>query len=464
MALLLLCLSLPLPCGVQAVRSFSRGNKPVRDPGWPEGALAVANLPSRVGWWEFGSDALGGGEFQFLYQGDGAALVEAFKEFVAIRAPALDVVIHDGVQTNACLIDPAEPNADTHVDWAFTIWVPAAWHRLFNNPNLMLPNEQRGQPVDPPRLDVSVDGALPVSWPEIPVPGNLHLRDERTAAVGLSPAKGSVVRVQVFDMATGKVVRQARVSLSEKRQERWTTVAEGASGEVGQAQVTKIPPGAHRVCVEADGYTPRLLDEDVYGAHTFKRFTAELAKAATFTGLVIDSEGKPLVDVELQPLVVLALNGRPYKTPKTVKATTDQSGRFELSGLPTGYVQLWTSTPGFRFVDHSRYYEVPRTDAIVRLSRAGAIRVSVTDIDGRALSRFEDRPLIVEIKPKDGSGTWGGSVAVREDGTVDFSNVPPGEYQVSSHPNPFREDREYSTKQVVTVAPGGSATVTVVYH
>src|SRR6266550_298786 len=73
-----------------------KGNAPVADSGWPAGALNVANLKTRVGWWE--GPPFGGGEWSFLYRGDAGDLNQALKTFSAIRAPALQVFIHDGPQ------------------------------------------------------------------------------------------------------------------------------------------------------------------------------------------------------------------------------------------------------------------------------------------------------------------------------------------------------------------------------
>src|SRR5262249_50515354 len=76
-----------------ALIQSSTGNQPVPDPGWPEGARAVANLPSRAGWWE--GPPFGGGEWHFIYRGDGAAFEQALTNFAAIKAPMPEVVLHN---------------------------------------------------------------------------------------------------------------------------------------------------------------------------------------------------------------------------------------------------------------------------------------------------------------------------------------------------------------------------------
>jgi hypothetical protein len=88
-----LCVVLFAPLAALALIEYSVGNQAVTDPGWPEGALAVANLPSRVGWWEGPPD--GGGQKVFLYRGDAKALSDVLTNFAAIRAPGLELTIHD---------------------------------------------------------------------------------------------------------------------------------------------------------------------------------------------------------------------------------------------------------------------------------------------------------------------------------------------------------------------------------
>lgn len=153
------------------------GNNPVSDPGWPSGGLALANLQSRVGWWE--GPPFGGGEWQFLYRGNAKALTEALTSFAAIRAPSLELVIHDGPQTNIFIKD----RGDGRVDWTFTVWVSAKWIELYNNPtnnwNSTDPNFHK--PVAPPQLDVYIGGGE-IDWSQIKVPSAIHVRDERSPA------------------------------------------------------------------------------------------------------------------------------------------------------------------------------------------------------------------------------------------------------------------------------------------
>jgi carboxypeptidase family protein len=288
----LICLSWLLALPAPALILTGRGNQPVHDAGWPEGALAVANLKSRVGWWE--GPPFGGGEYQFLYRGDTEAFNEALTMFRGILAPALDLVIHDGPQTNVFLKDSQDTNADTRVDWTFTVWVPASWHRLFNNPKSVFEADHPNfrQPVDPPRLDVYIGGGS-VDWAKVTLPSGVRVRDERASATGVNPIGGALVRANIFDMATGKPIGGAHVTVTrlagagQKPQTDYETVAEAISDTSGRVEIARIPAGTHRVSVAAEGYSPRLAGYDHCGERTFKRFTVELARSAVARGLVV---------------------------------------------------------------------------------------------------------------------------------------------------------------------------------
>src|SRR5262249_2376548 len=89
-----------------------RGNDPVKDSNWPAGSVDLANLKTRVGWWE--GPPFGGGQYQFLYRGDTAAFQEALDLFGNIRAPELRVHIHEGRSENIFLQDRKDPKAEKY--------------------------------------------------------------------------------------------------------------------------------------------------------------------------------------------------------------------------------------------------------------------------------------------------------------------------------------------------------------
>jgi len=73
---------------------------------------------------------------------------------------------------------------------------------------------------------------------------------------------------------------------------------------------------------------------------------------------------------------------------------------------------------------------------------------------------------MVNIEPTTGAkvGTWGGSADVETNGTREFTGVPPGEYRITTRPNPGSSDKEYAPPQTVTVKAGQTADVRMLYH
>jgi protocatechuate 3,4-dioxygenase beta subunit len=324
--------------------------------------------------------------------------------------------------------------------------------------------------VDPPRLNVYVGGGGGVDWAKVKVPAGLSVHDERAAAAPGQPGGGAVVRAEIYDMATGKPVRDAQVAVVRTWNAgayiAYVDVAKAVSDTTGQARFTNIPAGTYGLRAAADGYATRVLSYERCGRRSSKRLTVELAKSAVVSGRITDTDGGPLQEVKVYPSTVMAMDGRGYTSPGQLTIKTDAGGRFELSGLPVGYVQVGARKEGYHFSDLFTIHDVPATNIVLRLSRAGGLQVTVTDKAGQRLSRFEGNPLTVEVEPEEGNqvGSWGGSATVRDDGTVEFKNMPPGRYRIKSRPNPFHSNRVYPPEQIVTVTPGGPIQVKVVYE
>ena len=471
-ALFLVSLACLTPLPASGLIQISRGNHPVPDPGWPEGALAMANFESRIGWWE--GPPFGGGESHFLFCGNTEGFEDALAVFAAIRAPALDLIVHDGPEQDGILKE--------RVDWAFTIWVPANWHRLYNNPKLVFnANDPHfRQPMDPPRLDVYIGGGQ-VDWARIKVPANLRVRDERASASAsaIDLSGGSVIQANCYDMDTGKPIPGAHLVVEKVA---WQTapnphweherVAEAVSDADGQARIKNVPNEGTRVSVAAAGYVPRRLSDRARGHPELLKFTVELARTASIRGSVTDTRGQPIKGAKVRTSTEIASNGlgyndgRHYEPPDDWSVVTDEAGRFELKGLPVGYAQLFVTAAGYCFRDSLTIHDVPATNVVLQLARAGAIHVTVTDQQGKPLSRYEGHEILIQVEPRGGStpGSWGGGAPAKADGTHDFSDVPSGEYRLTARPNPTNSNQQFAPEQVVTVTPGGRATVKVVHE
>jgi hypothetical protein len=157
---------------LQAKALIVSGTGPANLSGCPDGSAAVASLQSSIGWWE--GPPFGGGEWHILFRGDTEAFTQALTNFAAIRAPAVDLVIHDGVKHDQFL--------ETNVDWELVVWNPESWNQRYNSTNeanqsFFSKDPNFHKPVPAPRLDVYISGGR-VDLEKIKIPVNLHVRDE----------------------------------------------------------------------------------------------------------------------------------------------------------------------------------------------------------------------------------------------------------------------------------------------
>jgi hypothetical protein len=438
-----------------------RGNTPVNDPGWPTGALDVANLKTRVGWYE--GPPFGGGEWVFQYRGDVNALNEALKALAAIRAPALQIVLHDGPANSQFLADDKDPKADTHYDWSFTVWVPASWHRLYNDPRSTFMADQPNfrQPVAPPRIDVFLTPKL--DWKRVAVPDGVQVIDERVGPP--APGKGALIKGDVFDMASGKPVPSAILKVEANKkddQRKWETAATATGDKLGRVDLANIPPGHYRLVAAAPGYAPRMIGYREIKDGQAEKLVVQLSAAAKLTGAVTDGEGKPVPNLKVRASNTMGIDGRGYPLPDNPEVTTDDKGQFTLTDLPTGYAQGWVYGENYFHQDSLKLYDVPtqpysRTPGPLALKvvRTGAVKGQVIAKNGKPAT---NGTIHVE-PPGDPIGKWGGSMNLKPDGTFEFEHVPPGPYTVSTEPQ-FSGTPNPNAVQI-TITSGKTTEVTV---
>jgi hypothetical protein len=416
---------------------IGRGNSPVQDAGWPLGAVEMANLPTRVGWWE--GPPFGGGQRQFLYRCQKTEeFNEALKTFAAIRAPRLEIVLHDGPSYNRFLRktdkDP-EQSAETRIDWSFTVWNPERWHRLYNNPrsfwDTSSPNFR--QPVAPPTLDVYIGGGS-VVWPADFVTGRgVVVIDKRAASAPVKPVGGGLVRGEVYDMSSGKPIAGAEVILSIPPEGGgWKEVTRGRSDALGAFQIEKIPAGRYVITISAEGYAPRGGWRYENAGNTYQELLAELARASRLKGAVTDLEGKPISQAKVSAEDLLGIDGRGYQLAGSQAATTDDEGRFEISPLPIGFTRLRCDAPSLHLTNSIfELYQIPSESIKLVMEGTGIVRGKVVDRDGN-VPAGEVHIFVEPVGER--IGKWGGGAKCGKDGSFEFAGVPPGSYWVSTDP------------------------------
>lgn len=456
------------------------GNDPMEhDPGFPTGALEVANLKSRLGFYQ--GPPFGGGEYHFSYQcnsakefNDALALfskiqvpntISYFSSFVGdIRIQSknepLLLVIHDAPKISNGL-----DFGGKRVDWAFTVWAAESFHRVLSGgDSFMADHPGYRQPVPPPRIDAYVGGDSPIVWDEVKVPQNIQTIDWRRAARPDEEASFTI-RGRVFDMTSQKLIPGAMVSIVKHDQKEEPSPAEQTkTDEQGRYSIRTSQDGYFYLVVNAEGYVPRR----VFG-FTGKDYKAEwdvtLLKGTSLNGTVTDTEGKPLPGIKVKAWEMIGIDGLGYESATETVAVTDAEGRFEFANLPHGTVRLDCLVEGMhqknsileRFKVTPYPFEKQENITLV-LEGTGTVKGRITDENGNP----PGRESIVEINPEQGPvvGSWGGSKTLNPDGTYEFTNVPPGTYILKAMPNP-RSDNEESKPHTVTVKAGETTEVNI---
>ncbi|MGA2500068.1 MAG: carboxypeptidase-like regulatory domain-containing protein [Tepidisphaeraceae bacterium] len=435
------------------------GTEPARDRNWRAGAVDVANLKTRLAWWE--GPPFGGGEYQFLYRGNSEQCQQAIELLAKIRAPEVELYVHDGPHESFWLtIDRKEkdaPKVDPRVDWTFTTWDAQSWYHLYNNPNSVFGSdiENFRRSLAPPRMDVYIGGGQ-VEWDKLQVPKNVKVMDQRAAASGIEVKGGSVVSGSVYDMATSKPLVGAKVTVSRRGPDgKATTLAEATTDDTGRFLVEKLAAGNVGVSVAAAGFAARVVAYDELNGRDARKYEVNLAPAQSATGSVVDETGKPVAGVEVTAWEPMGMDGLGYRLGEMPKAATDDQGKFELKGLPQGYCRLTLQAKGYHAAWSTSCQAVPATDVVIRAGRTGTVRGKVVGADG------QPRPSAqAHIQDAAGAkvGTWGGSTNLKPDGTFVFEEVPTGKYLISTDPfvPGIRRDAE---QQSITVEGGKTVEV-----
>jgi hypothetical protein len=449
--LLGILLSLILVTSVHALIMVHKGNDPTEDHDWPAGALDVANLKTRAGFWE--GPPYGGGRYVFEYQGDNKALQEAIDLFAKIKWPQLRVIVHDGQNKGFFFNDKDKPEAPG-MDWSFTVWTPANFQHLYGGGNIAIisaadPSGNLGKAIEPPTIDVYL-GAGRIDWKQIKIHPNLNVTDERATANGYAPADGSVCRGQVLDMASAKPIAGATVSLGD--------AAIGKTGADGKFELKNVPPGNYSLVVSFPGRASRVVGYASFGKDTLKQFTAQLAPAARVSGIVKDTSGKPVPGATVRADGIVALDGSGYILPDRKEVTADAQGKFEITGLPAGTLHFYTYAKNFAPLDILTEHKAPADNLELRVTATGRIKGRVVNAQGKP-----DPTAQIAIYPEGGhkAGKWSASGNLDANAAFSFDSVPPGKYVVSPFPGREHTNQPDPAAKTVEIKAGQTTEVEV---
>lgn len=440
----------------QAMREIG-GKEPMKEGPWPDGCVAVANLPTRLAY-----STGDGADHEFVYRGETKAFQTALIAFGAIRAPALALHIHQGpnVVSWAKSTDENGVKDNGHVDWTFTVWNAEEWHNNFNSP------ESRGfsyqirghQPVPTPRIDVYVASpATPVGvdWTQVTVPDGVKVTDERPTpaqkAISGKGALGPVIQGVIYDMANGKTIAGVTFEVRKAGEAKWETVASSSTDAAGRFKIETLPPGSYLFVAGANGYAWRILGSDTVYPETHLKIDGELSEAVTVKGTVADAQEKPLPGIVVQIEQALGIDSATYQAPETMTTKTDAAGRFTFIGAPSGYAHfsckgadyemlnprtLWSLTSWKTLTqDAQNVRKTGEVPVALHMAVPGIIRCKVVGTDGKPL-KDDWEATIADAEGGCSPGRFSyinkhqRTVPVQRDGTAEFTGVPVGRYYV----------------------------------
>ena len=458
-----------------AVVEVSTGNTPVGDPGWPKGAAVIVNNPARI------ELSVGPGPEQYTarFYGDANVFNEVLADLAKVDVKTKRLVVHYGIGHDRL--------QDAEIDWVFTVLVPAEWAR----PGLGHTDARDPDKCPPPQIDVYTGGN--VRWSDVTVPEGIEVIDERLEAHGFTKADGIVLQGKVVDLATNQPLA-ARMSLELKEEnpvERideqakgwgryiykggtpytYTLAAEAAADAQGRWVLKNTPKGWYRMVVAADGYVPRWVGDQAFGAEPgCYAYNYGLSRPGSVSGHVVDETGKPLAGVEVQLpggvtsvvdghygslndyLYISKGDDRHFGSLNDYASKTDADGRFHLDQVPAGSATIQVRKSGHYFPGGKLSITTPTEDVALKMMTAATVHVTVDFAVTRAPQRYWVK---IEPEGKAAVGAWHG-MSPFDAGTYQarFQDIPPGRYVLQAVPmNSISADQ--SSKPLAIELKGG---------
>ena len=462
-ALTILLLMVLFPVVVMSLITGERGNRPITNKGWPVGSLKLANLDSRLGYWE--GPPFGGGEYNFIYRcKDANEFNEALKIFNDINAPFLELYVHNGPEYSFWLKDINEilEKEDHRIDWTFTVWIAENWNSLYNNPGSFFDSENPNfrKPVAASRIDVYLGGGS-IDWKDVKVPQNILVINKRPESISFDFAGKGLVSGNVFDLENSKPIEGAEVILSRNdKQQNSKDVINIKTDRNGFCQISNIELGYYEVRVQAEGYVSRKLESYNNGKPEYYQFKSGLARPLSVKGIVIDENDKPIKGIEVSANNIIGKDGFGYPCAERKSAVTDNEGRFEIRLLPEGSISIRCRGISL-YLKNSIFerYRVPSEQIRLVMAGTGIVRGNVVDNNGKKPAGQVVLELVPEGEERLGKWAWSGFI--NENGTFDIRDIPVGKYVISPRPNPSLGNFKPET-QIIIVESGKIYDVNVI--
>lgn len=139
----------------------------------------------------------------------------------------------------------------------------------------------------------------------------------------------------------------ARVTMVRGEYDRFVTSTTRPDGAFTFAHFPLLPPNERPFPIEvaADGFAPKYVSVRTRKPHENHRLEIQLDRGAGLSGVVIDSNGAPLSDVDVR----CKFRYLYVKEFSEIAGRTDNLGRYRLKHLPRGYtIQVWAFKKGYR--------------------------------------------------------------------------------------------------------------------
>lgn len=160
-------------------------------------------------------------------------------------------------------------------------------------------------------------------------------------------------------------------------------------------------------------------------------FDFELPVGSSIEGLAVDARGAPVADVRID---AEQINQQSNAGISRSSAVSGKDGRFALVGIQDGSYQVSAAKRGFSQKLAGQFPAGTR-DLRVQLESRGMIRGKVVDPASRPVTRFE----LVLVAMRDGVATPTNQAKTYQsaDGSFEFDDVEPGEYQLEANADGF---------------------------
>ena len=248
----------------------------------------------------------------------------------------------------------------------------------------------------------------------------------RVRAADGRPLVGALVRLEAA--ATGRQAWQARMALRPF----YTYTDKDGNWEIGG-----VPPMKMRATAELQGFTTgRSKDQDVAAGDTKTKIDIELAGAASYEGVVIGRDNKPLAGAHITIAVDPGENANRWAQWRAlgagVSAYTGPKGRFVVGDIPTGNLLIRVEAPEHATLIAKRKSVKPGQNIAGQrhvLRPAFVITGKVVDPDGKAMAQAWIQARHTS-SPDGEPSTQVIGARVESDGTFSISNLPEGTYTI----------------------------------